>query len=229
MEDGRFYNKKMKVSLFTKTGKPTVNKVIDYLNDNFVKVSIYQGKRGDLLPVECLDEVSDIAVSYLSPWIIPGQILNRTRLWNINFHPGSPKYPGIGCFNFAIYNQEETYGVTAHIMEEKVDCGRIIGTKYFPLSDEYSVSTLSIKSYENMLSLFLEIMDYIYQHKELPRSKEQWQRPPYTRKELENLCLINKDMTEEEVKRRVRATTYPDMPAAYLKMFGFKFEYNTQR
>ena len=30
-----------------------------------------------------------------------------------------------------------------------------------------------------------------------------------------NLCMIKRDMSEEEVGRRIRATTYPGMPGAY--------------
>jgi hypothetical protein len=36
-------------------------------------------------------------------------------------------------------------------------------------------------------------------------------------------------MSEEEVKRRVKATQFPGMPGAYIKLYNYKFEYNEKR
>jgi len=168
-------------------------------------------------------------VSYLSPWIIPGSVLEKTRKWNLNFHPGPPEYPGIGCFNFAIYNGETVYGVTAHLMNEQVDTGKIVAVKRFPLIESDSVYTLSLKSYESMFSLFFEVIGCILEHNAIPESKERWSRKPYTRRELEELCRISSDMTEDEIKRRIKATYYPGMPGAYIEIFGNRFEYNPER
>lgn len=219
----------MKINLFTKLDKPTVNEVINYLKKHFNEVTIYQGDRESPFPAKAFKEFPDILISYLSAWIIPKEILDRTKLWNINFHPGPPEYPGIGCFNFAIYNKEKGYGVTAHLMNEKVDSGKIIAVKRFPLLETDSVYSLSIKCYEHMFSLFSEVIDLILREKKLPDCDEVWKRKPYTRKELEELCKISSNMTEEEIARRIRATTYPNMPGAYVDIFGYTFEYNPNR
>lgn len=219
----------MKVSLFTKINKPTVKECIEYLQEHFNGVSIYQGKTGEPFPVEAYQESPDIVLSYLSPWIVPKVILEKTTLWNINFHPAPPEYPGIGCFNFALYNNEKRYGITVHHMAERVDTGKLIAVKRFPLLESDSVYSLSIKSYGYMLSLFFEIIDLIVTNKSLPETNETWGKRPYTRKELEELCRITLDMREEEIKRRIRATTYPGMPGAYLEVFGCKFAYNQNR
>jgi len=219
----------LKAVLFVKKNKPTIASVIKYLHNNCEEFILYEGERCNDLPKEAYRSSQDILISYISPWIIPGSILNKTKLWNINFHPGPPEYPGIGCLNFAIYNEEEIYGVTAHLMEEKVDRGRIIGVKRFLLLESDSVIDLSVKSYEAMLSLFFEVMDFVLKKNSLPVCNEAWKRKPYTRKELEELCRIKPDMSEEEVKRRLKATTYPNMPGAYLELFGYRFEYNVDR
>jgi methionyl-tRNA formyltransferase len=219
----------MKITLLVKTGKPTVREVLEYVKTHFADLSIYQGKVGDPFPKEAFKESPDILISYISPWIVPKEVLSRTKLWNINFHPGPPEYPGIGCLNFAIYHDEEEYGVTAHLMEAKVDTGKIIGVKRFPLLKTDSVYSLSIKSYGYMFPLFLETMDSIISKKVLPECSESWKRQPYKRKELEELCKIRLDMTQEEVHRRIRATSYPGMPGAYIEFGDFKFEYNPNR
>lgn len=219
----------MKVDLFTKKDKPTSEDVIEYLNKNFEECTIYNNKRTDEFPKEAESKSRDILISYISPWVIPSNVLKRTRLWNINFHPGPPAYPGIGCTNFAIYNAEKVYGVTAHIMEEKVDTGKIIAVKRFPILPSDSVYSLTTRSYEHLLSLFFEVMDFISANEAIPESNEAWKRAPYTRRELEELCRMSSDMTRGEIERRVKATTYPEMPGAYVDICGYRFEYNPNR
>lgn len=219
----------MKVTLFTKADKPTVKKTIGYLKKHFNNVTIYQGKIGSPLPEDAFNGSPDILISYLSAWVIPREVLKRTKLWNINFHPAPPEYPGIGCFNLAIYNRERTYGVTAHLMCEKVDRGKIVAIKRFPLLETDSVYSLSLKCYEYMFSLFTEVMDLILRENKLPDCNEVWKRRPFTRKELEELCKISPNMSKEEIERRIKATTYPNMPGAYIDIFGYTFEYNPNR
>ena len=91
----------MKIILFGKNNKPGIKEVIEYLNIHFKEVKIFLGERKDEFPTEAEHNTSDILISYMSPWIIPEEILNKTKLWNINFHPGPPNYSGIGCINFA--------------------------------------------------------------------------------------------------------------------------------
>jgi methionyl-tRNA formyltransferase len=171
----------------------------------------------------------DILISYLSPWIIKADILAKTGLFNVNFHPGPPEYPGIGCFNFAIYDAAPVYGVTAHIMEEKVDTGRIIAVKRFRIARSDSVHAVAGKSYEHMKKMFIEVMDHIIAKRTLPDCRETWRHKPYLRKDLEALCEIKPGMTAEEIKRRVKATTYPHMPGAYVDLKGYRFSYDPDR
>ena len=56
---------------------------------------------------------------------------------------------------------------------------------------------------------------------------EQWLRKPYTRRELDALCEIRLDMSDDEINRRVKATTYPDMPGAYIKIGNHIFKYSS--
>lgn len=219
----------MKIALFSKKDKPTSKEVIEYLLKFSNDLIVYHGQRGDKFPKEANSHHQDILVSYLSPWIIPKGILDNTKLWNINFHGGPPEYPGIGCFNFAIYNQEKTYGVTAHLMNEKVDTGKIISVKRFPLLETDSVLSLSLKSYKNMLDLFFEVMNFILKENKLPHCDEEWRRVPYTRRELEDLCRLDSAMAKDEVARRIKSTTYPDMPGAYLDLHGHRFKYALDR
>lgn len=219
----------MKASVFVKKNKPFVKEVIEYLKEHFKDICIYEGNNGDSLPKAAISTDPGLVISYLSPWIIPQEILSKANPGTINFHPGPPEYPGIGCFNFAIYNRETAYGVTAHKMKRRADRGEIVGVRRFPFRGSDSVYELSVKSYRHMLSLFYEVMDYIVKYNDFPVCQEQWKREPYKRRELEQLCKIETNMEKEEVARRIKATTYPNMQGAYLDIAGYKFEYNPNR
>ena len=219
----------MKIILLGKDNKLGTGKVIEYLNAHFKEVKIFLGESKDKFPIEAGYYSPDILISYISQWVVPEEILNKTKLWNINFHPGPPNYPGIGCTNFALYNREKIYGVTAHLMEKKVDSGKIIAVKRFPILESDNVYSLTMKSYRLLLSLFFEILDYIVKNNSLPECDEKWTKTPFTRKQLEELCVITQNMSEEEVKRRVEATQFPGMPGAYIKLYNYKFEFNEKR
>ena len=72
-------------------------------------------------------------LSFQNYFIIPRSLLLRSSL-AINFHPGPPDYPGSGMINWALYDQCESFGVTAHLMNEKVDNGKILKVKRFKIS-----------------------------------------------------------------------------------------------
>ena len=42
-----------------------------------------------------------------------------------------------------------------------------------------------------------------------------WERKPYTRKELNDLCKLSKKMSDEEITKRVKATTFPGKPGPH--------------
>ena len=187
------------------------------------------GQRGDPLPERVEKWEGDFILSYLSPWIIPERLLNRAKRGALNFHPGPPEYPGIGCTNFAIYNQEATFGVTCHHMAPKVDTGPIVAVRRFPIYDTDTVFTLTHRCYAFIQTLFQEIVAKIALAEVLPASDDRWTRLPYMRRELNELCRVKPDMSAEEVARRVKAVTFPGAPGAFTEVAGFRFIMPTEK
>jgi methionyl-tRNA formyltransferase len=146
--------------------------------------------------------------------------LSRARYAAINFHPGPPEYPGIGCTNFAIYNGEKEFGITCHHMVAKVDSGSMVAVRRFPVFGTDTVYSITQRCYNEILHLFFELMSGILEGKALPQSSEAWKRKPYTRKQLNQLCELSADMDKAEIDRRVRATTYGNKVWAYMKEEG---------
>jgi methionyl-tRNA formyltransferase len=200
----------MKILFISKKTK-WCQKAKKYVLQKFENVEVIQGENGENFPHKINNWKGDLILSYLSPWIIPEKNLKNSKT-SINFHPGPPKYGGTGCYNFAIYNEEKRYGVLCHHMEKKVDSGEIIRIKEFPTSKDETIISLKEKSMKNLIKLFYDIIDLIKDGKELPTSKRKWKKRPYTRKDLQEICEINLDMSQKEILKRIRATYYPKGP-----------------
>ena len=185
-----------------------VEKALSFCKLNFTDVAGHLGKWGDPLPEDIGCWEGEYIISYLSRWVVPECLLKKAKVAGMNFHPASPDYPGIGCNNFALYEEANEYGVTCHHMLSRVDTGAMIAVKRFPLFATDNVATLLARTYDHQLALFYDIVSLILEGKELPGSEERWTRKPFSRKEFNSLGRITPDMTEEEIAKRVRAITF---------------------
>ncbi len=201
-----------------------VEKAAEYCKLNFSDVIVHTtNKWDDPLPQSIKSWQGDYIISYLSRWIVPDDLLERAKIAAINFHPASPEYPGIGCNNFALYEEAQEYGVTCHHMAPKVDTGSIIAVKRFPLLASDDVSTLLSRAYDHQIILFYEVINTILQKDKLPVSEEQWAREPFSRKEFNQLRQISPDMTQEEIAKRIRATNF-GIWKPMMTVHGYTFE-----
>lgn len=195
-----------------------------YLRTHFRNIQVFKGSVGGEFPKDAYRASCDICISYMSPWLIPARILDEVGKFSINFHPGPPNYRGIGCTNFALYNNERDYGVTAHIMTDKADAGRIIDVRRFPILLTDTVYSLTMRCYAHILTQFFYVFDCYLTNGTLPETDESWSRRLYTRRQLNDLCRIEETMPEAEAARRIRATTFPNMPGPYLYKEGKRYE-----
>lgn len=199
-------------------------KIIEsYYSSN--EIVVFKGHRLDKFPLEEVEKTQfEGIISFLSPWIIPSKVLNMAGRFAINFHPGSANYPGIGCYNFALYESVKEYGVVCHHMAEKVDSGNIAFASNFKMAKNESVETLKMKSLNHLLLLLEQALDVIQSGEEFPVDSVQWQRKPFTRKELDALGEIDPaKMDEVEIEKRIRASYYPGFPGAYIYLGDRKF------
>lgn len=202
---------------------PLAQDALAFVAQHFANHQIVLGMKGDPLPTAIRNWEGDYLVSYLAPWILPQRVLDKARVAAINFHPGPPEYPGIGCYNFALYDRVPTYGVVCHHMAAHVDTGEMIAVRRFPLFPSDSVVSLAKRSSAHLLLLFYEIMSRVLKGEPLPRSEESWQRKPFTSTEMYELFRLTPDMSDEEVQRRIKAAEYPGWPGAYVELAGQRF------
>lgn len=197
-----------KVLLFTKQNS-WCDIVGKYCSANF-DTMWYNG--GDLPLNKERYKTYDYIISYLAPHIIPKWILDKGEVC-INFHPGPPKYPGIGGYNFALYNGDKTYGVVCHFMEEKVDTGKIIQQTIFPIYLEDTVVSLKERSQLELLKMFYTIMDRI-RNNAVFKGYIDWEREPYTRKNLQDHCdgrfMIDDQIDDEYLFDWYKSCYFPE-------------------
>ena len=218
-------NGALKILFIGKAGDPWSEAAADHTRSHFPAAEIIFSRRTDPFPAHLNDWEGDLLISYLSQWIIPASLLNRARIAAINFHPGPPEYPGIGCTNFAVYHGEKEFGVTCHHMKAQVDTGSIIAVRRFPVSEDDTVFSITQKCYRAIGELFREMLAWFIDHHSFPESEESWRRKPFTRKQLNELCVLHPGMIAEEIALRLKATTYGTEIWAMVETGGKKIPY----
>ena len=177
------------------------------------RLVVARGTVGEPTPATLTEGSYSAILSFLSPWVVPDDQLQRTAL-AINFHPGSTSFPGIGCYNFALYEEAEVYGAVCHYMASTVDTGSIIEERLFSTLPYETVASLKFRTMVVMLAMFHDHIGNIAQGNALPVSGKHWTRKPFSRKQLNDLGKLTHEMSEHEIKRRSHAVAYPGYPSA---------------
>ena len=145
-------------------------------------------------------------IAFSTPIIVPKNILNELSIKSYNFHSGPPTYPGSHPASFAIYEGAKYFGATAHVLEEKVDCGAIVGVEWFLIQENTRFMELEIRAYELLLKLFTDFAPHFATSEEsLPELEVHWSGVKHTKSEFEAMKELEIDMDEEEIKLRFRA------------------------
>lgn len=154
-----------------------------------------------------------ILISFRNTAILKKELLNKTS-YAINFHAATPKYRGVGAPNFALLNNEKFFGSTCHIMGEKVDSGKIIDVKYFPILKNFNLKKLLNKTHKIMYNQALEILDGILNEKNFIKklinknSKLKWSKKLYNKKQMLKLYEIKANLNKSKIKKIFKATAY---------------------
>jgi methionyl-tRNA formyltransferase len=135
-------------------------------------------------------------VAFVTPEIVPASILAQLGYGAFNFHPGPPSYPGWAPAHFALYDQATEFGVTAHVMVEKVDAGPIVDVALFPIPAGISVLALEGLAYAH-LSLVTD-------PEPPPTRPIEWGATKYSRRAYRAICDIPLDISKHELDRRIK-------------------------
>lgn len=146
----------MKILLLRKSNCPYCDNALDFLRKTNHTIGVLQcEKRFDKFPKD-LGWKPDIVFSFKNYMILPKKITDSTLC--INFHPGPPEHPGSCSANWALFNQDSDFGVTAHFMNALVDNGLIFRVRRFPILPDDDLDSLLEKANVEVLMLFQEIV-----------------------------------------------------------------------
>jgi methionyl-tRNA formyltransferase len=225
--------KNIKILLFIRENCEYSDKVKKYFNkDNFQLNTFVSKKMGEQIPKEVLKIEPDYIISFRSLFILPKNLLEKVSQNSINFHPGPPKYPGSGSVNLALYNNDLNFGVTAHLINEKIDNGKVIDVLNFEIKEDDNVETLLNKTHKKLYELFLKVSDSVfYSNKEFIDMKLSlnknltWNGKANSISTINELQKLNFDISIEELKRRIRSIHSKNYPL-YFELDNKKFFLN---
>jgi methionyl-tRNA formyltransferase len=222
----------IKVLFFGRAQCASSQKALSHLQSLGCDVTYVESAgRGEEMPAEALSWNGEYILCFRSLFILKKDMLAKASIAAINFHPAPPEYPGSGCINFALYDEVQQYGVTAHIMNEKVDNGAILAVERFSVKPEDTVETLLERTHHVMESLFLSFTQNLislgrdFLHAQQQNSaNEKWNGAARRMKDLDALQSIpvQSDITAQELTRIIRATHTENFPTR-LVLHGYSF------
>mgnify|MGYP001164204806 FL=1 len=181
--------------------------------------TVISSRRNEDLSKEVKDWSGDYIFCFRSLYIIPKILIDETNKYVINFHPGPPDYPGSGSVNLALYNSDKEFGVTAHLVNEKIDNGDIIECLKFPIEDKDDSVSLLEKTHKNLLTLFIKIVDEIFAAKDgsiekkiVENKDKKWIGEANTISLIDNLQMVDPSITKEELEKLITSVHTDDYP-----------------
>lgn len=101
----------------------------------------------------------DIVVSLYFNQILKAEAIQIASIATINMHPGIlPGYRGIWPGFWKLYRGEKQAGVTIHYINEKIDDGDILAECIYPIEQEDTKLSLSLKSANYGIKRLVEIL-----------------------------------------------------------------------
>ena len=208
---------------------PYSKKIKNLLKKKSKKLYYFESNKiGEKINNEYLKLNYDYIFCFRSFYILKKNILKKVKKAAINFHPGPPEYSATGCVNYAVYENSKFYGCTAHLINEKVDNGKIIDAKKFSINRKDNISKILNKTYKLMSSQAISLINQIkinpnFIENQIEKNKKiKWSNKIKKIKDLDKFYIINKNIKKKDFLNKIRATDTPKYKP-YIKLYGKKF------
>ena len=143
--------------------------------------------------------------------IFKAPIINFPPMKTINCHAGAlPFYRGRNILNWALINDEKSFGVTVHYMDEGIDTGDIILQRHCEINDNDNYATLLDKAYKKCAEILYDALKML-EHYEIEPIKQATIHPVgfYCGQRKEGDEIINWNQTSREIFNFIRAICKP--------------------
>lgn len=218
----------------------------EFRNDPWMdKTPLYEAARACGLPIyhsqaDLLRDFPpasfDYGVSCRASIIYKPDFLRLFEFFMINMHGGVlPSRGGLHISCHCIIEGDSQSGGTLHVIDEGIDTGDILARKRFDLLPQDTAFTVYQKTQLALFDLFGEFKELLLTNSfsRTPQQQfiEQGETRTYFKKDAVALRKeINpKDMSPEEIDRRVRGLDFPGHEPAYMLLDGRKIYLTTQR
>ena len=174
----------------------------------------------------------DVLLSVQYHLILKAEHIHLANQIAVNLHMAPlPEYRGCNQFSFAIIDQKKTFGTTLHVMEPGIDNGDILFEKRFPMDENITVSQLYQKTHQASTELFKENILALLNGNYIRTSQDSLIESRgtafHTRKEINDIKIIDLNWPKEKIDRYIRATYFPPFSPPYAIKDNSKIELTT--
>ena len=176
-------------------------------------VSVLVKDRPDHEVVVALTDTDVMVACNWRTWI-PPEVFSCPRLGALNVHDSLlPRYAGFAPLNWAIVNGETEVGVTAHVMDERLDRGDIILQWNVPVGPRDTATDMFHATLEMMGPITLEALGHL-EHGSGERIPQDMSQATFFHKRSVEDSLIDWTWPAVDIANLVRAQSDP-YPNAY--------------
>ncbi len=190
------------------------NEIIDYCKIN--NISLFIGNPRNNRARSFIDSFEcDFLLSINYLFIIESDLILLPKKSAINIH-GSllPKYRGRTPHVWAIINGETETGITAHLINEKVDDGDILLQRVIPIEENDTGNNILEKFNKEYPKIIEDLLKRIMDEKELIFRKQDITKKTYFGKRTPTDGKINWDWSKQRIRNWIRAQAKP-YPGAF--------------
>lgn len=150
-----------------------------------------------------------LVISANNMFLFPKEIVENANLDIVNYHSALlPQYPGVNAPTWAIYNGEQTAGITWHCIDAEVDHGDIIVQKKCVIDEDMTALALNRKQDELATQALKEILPALLNHSYDTRKQVCSERRIYTSKEVPDDGILETQKETAVLYRVLRSVDY---------------------
>jgi len=201
------------------------DKIIDLCASKHIKIFVGNPRSGKtknfISNLEC-----DVLLSVNYLFIIEKDLISLPRLYAVNIH-GSllPKYRGRTPHVWAIINGETQTGITAHLINEKVDNGAILKQVIVPIEKNNTGAEIVIKFNDLYPSICFDVLNSIESNTVELKTQDR-NVTTYFGKRTPSDGQINWEWSKERIRNWIRAQANP-YPGAFTFLDNNKIVINS--
>lgn len=168
-------------------------------------------------PQKLKDANIDLIISVRSPAILNDKIIACPRIGAFNLHTGPlPAYAGRNVISWAIFNGENSHGVTLHELTAEIDGGDIIYQSLFPIEQNDTALDVTGRCIKEGIILVNKLINLAaLSPTQLPRKQQDSRLRHYYDKSTPNQGNIDWNWDADKIDRFVRACNFYPLPTPW--------------